>query len=344
VTIVRKRLAALKPGLGFEARAVGDFVIVDLPGLSPSQDHLAELVGVISATARLEFYDWEANVLAPSGKLVADLLKTQDQNAMRISQAAGSPLQGSLGLYQAVKLASKQPAQPSKANSRDGPEYYIFGTPKSDPCTMFAKAHHITPVVGQPCYLAGPEDTKSSLNDDLQAEHLSPSDGKILTVQQGWVVDEAAYPHYGHQPPVYDPTAQFFVLRDRVALFGNNITNPQQSTDQAGQPDVSFGFNGPGGQAFQNMTAEIAKRGELVSGRGQKLFQHFAVALDTQLVTVPYIDFGANPDGIPANNGADIQGGFTLTTARALATELRLGQLPIPLQLIRLEQIPPKGT
>ena len=34
-----------------------------------------------------------------------------------------------------------------------------------------------------------------------------------------------------------DPTAQFFVLRDNVALFGNEITNPQQSRPtRAGSP------------------------------------------------------------------------------------------------------------
>jgi SecD/SecF fusion protein len=312
-----------------------DQIQVGLPDVS----NLNQAEHLVGTTARLEFYDWEANVLAPNGKLVADLLKTSDQNAIAISQGAGQPGSGSLGLYKAVKLASKQPAQPSKANSRDGPEYYIFGKPKSAACTTFARAHHITPLVGQPCYLAGPEDTKSSLKDDLQAEHLSLSDGQVLTVQQGWVVDEAAYPHYGHQPPPYDPTAQFFVLRDRVALFGNNITNPQQTTDQVGQPDVSFGFNGPGGNAFQNVTAEIAKRGELVSGLGSKLFQHFAVALDTQLVTVPYIDFGANPDGIPTANGADIQGGFTISTAQQLAQQLRLGALPIKLKQIASSQV-----
>ena len=34
------------------------------------------------------------------------------------------------------------------------------------------------------------------------------------------------------------------MIRDRVALLGNQITNPQPSTDQTGAPDVTFGFTG----------------------------------------------------------------------------------------------------
>ena len=158
---------------------------------------------------------------------------------------------------------------------------------------------------------------------------------------QGWQVMEAAYA-LGKQPKPSDPTSQFFVMRDNVSLFGNEITNPQESSDQSGNPDVTFGFTGQGGNAFQNVTAQIARRGTLVSTLGQqKLFQHFAVALDNQLISVPFIDYTQNPDGIPTNNGADIPGGgfCTMGTASALAQQLRLGALPIKLRLISSSQV-----
>ncbi|MBV9941347.1 MAG: hypothetical protein JO262_04380, partial [Solirubrobacterales bacterium] len=82
------------------------------------------------------------------------------------------------------------------------------------------------------------------------------------------------------------------------------------------------------------VTAEIARRGSLVSGLGQSYNQHFAVALDNQLITVPYIDYKQYPDGINGDNGADISGSFTITSAQDLANELRLGALPINLKLI----------
>ncbi len=312
-----------------------DEIQVGLPNVS----NLAQAEHLVGTTARLEFYDWEANVLAPSGKLVANLLTTGDQSATTISQGAGAPGAGSMSLYQAVKLAAKQPADPAKSNARKGPAYYIFGKPKSAACTTAGRFYHFSPVVGQPCYLAGPEGTIADLKVDLQRVGVPESEGQVMTVKQGWVVVEAAYPHYGQQPQLSNPSAQFFVIRDRVALFGTGITNPQQSTDTNGQPDVAFGFTGSGGNAFQNVTAAIAKRGELDSPPGQKQFQHFAVALDTQLVTVPFIDYTSDPDGIPTSNGAIIQGGFTIGSAQSLAQQLRLGALPLQLKQIASSQV-----
>ncbi len=161
----------------------------------------------------------------------------------------------------------------------------------------------------------------------------------MYKVPGGWVILQSVPASFSHELPWSNPSAQYFVLKDNVSLFGNDITNPQQSTDQAGQPDVSFGFTSNGKAAFQNVTAEIARRGDLTSGLGQTLSQHFAVALDTQLITVPSIDFKQYPTGIPGDNGADITGGFTITTAQNLATQLRLGALPINLALISQSQV-----
>ena len=138
-----------------------------------------------------------------------------------------------------------------------------------------------------------------------------------------------------HPVPIGDPNAQFFVLKDDVALRSSDITNPQQITDSnSGIPDITFGFSSKGKSEFQKVTAQIARRGALVSGLGQTLNQHFAVALDNQLITVPYIDYKQYPDGINGDNGADISGSFTIASAQDLANELRLGALPLNLKLI----------
>ncbi len=110
-------------------------------------------------------------------------------------------------------------------------------------------------------------------------------------------------------------------------------------TRTTGQPDVTFGFSGKGKNAFQNTTSNIAHRGDLVSGLGQTLNQHFAIALDNQLITVPFISFKQYPDGINGDQGADISGSFTIGTAQDLANELRLGALPIKLKLISESQV-----
>jgi SecD/SecF fusion protein len=317
----------------------GNQITVGLPNVKDTS-RAERLVGT---TARLEFYDWEANALTPNGKPVQSLLQTQDPNAVQISQGAGSlspgsPGAGSMPLYQAVKLASQQTKWVSPTNGRRGPEYFMFGASGSAACKTAARDRGTSPVVGQHCYLSGPEATLQDLYSALPAG-VSASQGQVSAVPQGWTVLQAVPSSFGKTTSWGNPSAQFYVLRDNVALFGNDITNPQQSTDQAGSPDVTFGFTGKGASEFQKVTAQIAHRGDLVSGLGQTLRQHFAVALDTQLITVPYIDFKQNPDGIPGDNGADIQGGFTVNSAQDLATQLRLGALPINLKLISTSQV-----
>jgi SecD/SecF fusion protein len=313
----------------------------------PDVNNTARAEQEVGTTARLEFYDWEANALTPNGKTVASQLQAQDSNATAISQGSGSVTPGSAGagslpLYQAVKLAAAQPASVSKTNARDGQEYYVFGAPGSAACATAARDQHTTPVAGAHCLLLSQPVDETTNNPKQVAQDIAStllpgikaSEGQQIVVQQGTVVLLAAPQTAGQQTSFTSPNAQFYVLKDNVALFGNDITNPQASTDQGGNPDVEFGFTGKGQTAFTNVTAQIAKRGQLVSGFGQHLQQHFAVALDNKLITVPQIDYTQFPDGITGGGGADITGGFTSQSASDLATQLRLGALPIRLKLI----------
>ncbi len=101
---------------------------------------------------------------------------------------------------------------------------------------------------------------------------------------------------------------------------------------------MQFGFSHGGGQAFQDVTSTIAHRGAQVSVGSTHLQQHFAAALDGQLLSVPQIDFTKYPDGIvntgSSTAGAQITGSFTTQSAKDLATQLRLGTLPVKLNLI----------
>ncbi len=339
VDIMRNRVDQLGVAEPQIQTSGGNQITADLPAVTD----VGRAERLVGTTARLEFYDWETNAITANGKSVASQLETQDPTAISISQgtggvAPGDPGAGGVSLYQAVLLASKQRAQVSHDNSREGPQYFIFGNPGSAACATAARDNHTTVQVGQHCLLSGPDDNLQDLDSGLPAG-VSASQGHLLTVPQGTVVLQAANPTAGKTISFDSPTAQFYVLKDHVALFGNDITNPQQSTDQSGQPDVTFGFTSNGGQAFQSVTAQIARRGDLVSGFNQTLDQHFAVALDNQLITVPSIDFKQYPTGIPGDNGADITGGFTITSAQDLATQLRLGALPISLKLISESQV-----
>src|SRR5450755_1855242 len=342
VDIMRNRVDQLGVSEPEIQTSGGNQISVGLPDVKDT----ARAEKEVGNTARLEFYDWEQNALTPNGKTVASQLQTQAQSALQISQGSGSlapgnPGAGSMLLYDAVKLASKQPESSSPDNARAGPEYYMFGAPGSAACATAAKDQGKQPTAGVHCLLSGPvsgNQAQQELIDGLPTG-VKASEAEQLVVPQGTVVLQASDQNANNQVAFNDPSAQFYVLNDHVSLFGNDITNPQQSTDQSGSPDVQFGFNSKGGKAFQNVTSKIAHRGDLVSGLGQTLNQHFAVALDNKLITVPSIDYKTYPDGITGGNGADITGGFTIQSAQDLATQLRLGALPIKLRLISQSQV-----
>src|SRR5947209_8172310 len=141
-----------------------DQISVGLPDVQNTK-RAEQLVGT---TARLEFYDWEANALTPSGKTVASLLTVQDPTAVTISRggslAPGSLGAGSMPLYQSVKLDSKQPKQVSRSNARPGSEYFAFGSPGSPVCKTAARFYHVTALVGQYCNLSpAPQDNLSDV-------------------------------------------------------------------------------------------------------------------------------------------------------------------------------------
>jgi SecD/SecF fusion protein len=310
----------------------------------PDVHNVAQAEQDVGATTTLSFYDWEANALAPNGKTVASQLTAQDPTALTISQGDGDgpgmPGAGSLGLYQAVRLAAKQtPAPYSKSLSRLGSQYYLFGPPGSQACATVARDNHTIPVQNEHCYLTGGQGARSqqALQATLPAG-VSLAGNDELKIPQGWLVLQAASPNPAHQIMFGNPGAQYFVLRDYLALKGSDITNPQASTDADGQPDVQFGLNAHGAQQFQQTTAAIARRGSAVSLGTTKLYQHFATTLDDRLLTVPEINFEQYPDGI-IGNASEIDGGFTTTSAQALASQLRLGALPIDLKRISESQV-----
>lgn len=330
INTLRQRLDPVFHGV--KVSRSGDNVVVFVQGAAA--DNRARIVA-LSVPAPLEFYDWEANALTQNGKTVASQLQKQDPAAIEISQgngsiAAGEPGAGSMPLYDAVKLAAKQPPEVSSDNARSGNEYYLFGAPGSAACATAAKDQGEVPTSGVHCLLSGPVSNRHALIESLPAG-VNATQDQQLVVPSGTAVVQAADLSAANPTSLSSPTAQFYILRDHVSLFGNDITHPQQSTDFSGSPDVTFSFTSTGQKAFQSVTSAIAHRGALVSGLGQALNQHFAVALDNKLITVPSIDFKTYPDGIPGNNGADITGNFTIQSARNLATLLRYGPLSVNL-------------
>lgn len=114
---------------------------------------------------------------------------------------------------------------------------------------------------------------------------------------------------------------QKYAVLSNVALSGELLTNAH-ATYREGQPIVDFKFNRLGAQRFGEITQNnIGKR--------------FAVVLDNKVITAPVIR-----SAILGGAGI-IEGNFTVESANELATLLRAGALPAPLQIIEERSVGP---
>jgi preprotein translocase subunit SecD len=120
----------------------------------------------------------------------------------------------------------------------------------------------------------------------------------------------------------------WFVIRDKPALDGSQLTRPRQNFDpQTNEPIVIFGFTREGRTAFARVTRRIAERGTqtiLPPGTPRRsAFQHLAITVGRQVVSLTAIDFVANPNGIDGSSGAEIAGIGTIQQGQRLARALR---------------------
>jgi SecD/SecF fusion protein len=282
----------------------------------PDVQNTAQAEKVVGVAGQLFFYDWEESVIDASGQIAGanHSAATCDGSQTGVS-ACG------LTYYDAVLRASKQPKH------FYGPPYYMSN---AAPSYYYVDAK--TKTVYAP---NAPYPTPALLTADLQARHIKlPKGARLVKVNEGTVLVQATS---APETPVQN---DYFVLRDRAILTGKDISNPQETTDPTNGIVVSFGFKGNGATVFQKVTQEIAQRGQQTSVvGGTPNDQHFAITLDGQLVTVPYIDFTQYPTGIDAANGSEISGGFTFASATQLANVLASGALPVKLNPISSETV-----
>ncbi|MDQ2698264.1 MAG: hypothetical protein M3Y46_05680 [Actinomycetota bacterium] len=299
-TVCRRLLLLLLVCVGLLVGGCGSSTPDTLTGTTTASDASRSAAHPI----RLFFYDWEGNVLTPDGKTVASQLPAQVLDAQRISQGAGDPTQGQ-PLYDAVRLAARQrPITTNRDGSRLGSAYYLFD-----------RTHQ---------YLAGPERSRADLLSAIDRTSL-PANSEVLAVPEGYVVLQAAARSADADVAPSDSSARFYVLRDRVALSGKDIKDPQQGFNQNGAPDIAFGFTDDGRTAFHDVTRTIAKRGTVLRLPGvdpRTVLQHFAVVLDGKLISVASIDPQQLPDGIDGEKGAVIEGGFTIKSTQNLARKI----------------------
>ena len=290
----------------------------------PAVKNLAQAIDQVGTVAQLAFYDWEVNVIGPEGRPVpAD-------PAVTGGASAGSA--GALSLYDAILRAKDRPAKVEPDNSRETSLFYAVHPQ--------AKTKQVYRSGKDPNALAG-EDTRAEALANVPPALRERA--KVYEVKPDTVIIRSEQPDTATKK-----NDAWFVLKDDVALKGQEIKNPEQGSDQgaggSGQPIVTFEFTKKGRQTWQDVTRRIAERGSesvgLLPGQdAASANQHFAIVLDDELVSTPFIDFRANPDGIDGRTGSQIEGGFTIKSAQKLANVLKTGALPLKLELISSSQV-----
>jgi SecD/SecF fusion protein len=262
--------------------------------------------GSLGQPARLAFYDWEPNLLPAT---------------------QAKPTQS---LFGAVQLASKQKprAEPvdlpsDRANDATGRKYYVFG-PDRKPLGGAANAAD--------AYYGSCAEVAAAFrgNGPCGANRGSI----VVAVPRGIVVlkDEG-------RTPAQAGTG-YWILEDDAELTGADIKAPKQAFDpQTDEPIVTFDFTGKGRRAFARTTRREALRGARVPRPpGTDIlstFQTFAIALDNQLVSRATIDYRQNPQGIPGDTGAQINGFGDIQQTQQLARNLASQPLPLDLVAVR---------
>ncbi len=280
---------------------------LNLPGVD-DPDRVAEQVG---STAQMFFYDWEPNVLD----------EDCDTNPEQVN-GGQAPI---TGLYNAVQRASECTPAQVDADPNQRSSFYVFDE------------------ISQRLLAGGPGDSdRADVLDQLIPEQRERAE--VIEVPAGVVVLRDEKGDVPEGAPLPD---RWWVIRDQPVLSGTDITNPEQAFDQgvSNEPIVTMEFTDEGRRAFQRTTQAIAERGldnaALSGGLTDPVAasHHFAIRLDDQLISTPYINFRENPEGIDGSTGASISGGFTIQSAQDLARLLKVGALPVELDLISRSQI-----
>ena len=114
----------------------------------------------------------------------------------------------------------------------------------------------------------------------------------------------AAGPLVGHPGPPGAVAARTSRTRSRASTSRPATSRSSRSTSRTRAARRS-----------RTITREIAQRGAdnaLPAATRSTTSQHFAIALDNELVSAPYINCRENPDGIDGSTGAQISGSFTI--------------------------------
>jgi SecD/SecF fusion protein len=302
VTIMRQRINKLGVSENDARKQGKDQIVIELPGVKdPTQ--AAKIIGT---TAQLQFYDFEVDVTGPS----------TDGNGHVVAEA---------NLYRLLQQVQDQ------AKSGTPTQFYLFN------------AKHQKK--------RGPAQTEKQLLATPKLRGKVPKGWKVLAVPQHMTVISCAASPTNGCPSARTAQGTYYYLMKyfpgRIPeATGNDLKLSAISAQIGTQPSegnafVQLGFKSEGNRKFHEITQAEAIRGQnAANAAGQggsndinvitQYAQHFAIVLDGELKSTPYIDYKQNPGGIdPSVGGAEISNINSIGEAKNLALVLQTGALPV---------------
>jgi SecD/SecF fusion protein len=304
ITIMRNRIDKLGVSEPEIRKQGKNQIVIELAGVHDPE----KAASIIGKTAQLQFFDLENDVTGPSsqnGQVVPDPNLYHLLNQVQDDAKSGTPTQ-----------------------------FYLFG-PKHKKVQR------------------GPYPTQKQLLDSPTLRGKVPKGWKVLSVPEHMTVvscDAATgcpnanvgvgtlyylFKYYPDRASNPIPEAK----GDDLKLSAISAQVGTQASE--GPAFVQLGFNSKGNKKFHEITQAEAIRGQNAAnaaGQGsandlqtiQRYAQHFAIVLDGQLQSTPYIDYKQNPGGIdPSAGGAEISNIQSIGEAKDLAVVLQTGALPV---------------
>ena len=223
--------------------------------------------------------------------------------------------------------ARRQARRRSRATTRQRAAVLHVRQTEQRACTAAGKGREPSPSRRQRCS-AGPDDTKQDLLPRLPT---GVTDRRRRSSRSSPRARSSCRPpesklHAPARSATRAPTAST-CSTTTPALSGTDIKNPQQNFDQAPAAPASRTSRSTSPTRAERVRRrsprDIAQRGQRqpsCRARRRTAFQHFAIALDDELISVAVRSTSSRtPTASTAANGSQISGGFTISSAQDLA-------------------------
>ncbi len=299
ISIIRNRIDKIGVGEPELRKQPPNQIIIELPGLKDPEAAAA----LIGKTAQLQFYDLEKDLVPPS------------------ITPEGVPAP-SLALYPLLKGIQDELDEGGIPSA-----WYLYDSTKKR--------------------FAGPEPTKAELLRQLPDGKL-PEGYELLGVPGNRIILTCGQPTDLCPPGIGSTARPYYYL---FRYQPNHPTDPVPEIDGRGPPAARHESRlRPGRRPHRDppvhgrrparsstpsraswLSEGRSRRAEL--GSAQPLFQHFAIVLDGEIRSFPYIDYTQNPDGINSPQ-AQITGLSSQAEADDLALVLQTGALPLKFEQV----------